>query len=59
MKSWIFWVTAAVMLAVVITTWGSVGSALTLFGLIMLVGANVTNYCRDKQEEWDLSDGEE
>ena len=50
MRSWIFWVACAVMLAVVITTWGSIGSGLTLFGLIMLIGTNVTYYCRTNRQ---------
>ena len=59
MRSPVFWIAALIMLAVVITTWGSIGSGLTLFGLILLVGTNVTYYCQDRQAEWDLSDEEE
>ena len=47
------------MLLVVVTTWGSIGSGLTLFGLILLLGTNVSRYCQDRQAEWDLSDEEE
>ena len=59
MKSPILWITAALMLLVVVTTWGSIGSGLTLFGLMMLLGTNISRYCQDKQAEWDLSDEEE
>ncbi|MBR2048381.1 MAG: hypothetical protein IJ960_07250 [Oscillospiraceae bacterium] len=59
MRNPLFWITSVLMLAVVIATWGSVGSGLVLFGLIMLVGTNVTYYCQDKHAEWDLSDEEE
>lgn len=59
MKSWLLWITAAAMLALVIATWGSLGSGLTLFGLIMLLGNAVSQYCHEKHAEWDLSDEEE
>ena len=59
MRNWLFWITAAVMLLVTVTTWGSIGSGLTLIGLVMLVGSNISRYCQDRYAEWDLSDEEE
>ena len=47
------------MLLVTVTTWGSIGSGLTLIGLVMLVGSNISRYCQDRYAEWDLSDEEE
>ena len=40
-----------VMLVVIVATWGSVGSGLTLFGLIMLIGGIINQRLGEKYDE--------
>ena len=42
---------ALVMIAVIVATWGSVGSGLTLFGLIMLIGGIINQRLGEKYDE--------